>query len=221
LVINIIYIYDAAGELYSGEESRLDTSGFLKLAQGILFIIDPFSIQQIRLKTRKKIVDGAAPSIEETDKVLERLINYSEKQGLNQSWRKLPIFIVINKIDAIDPTIAPSDVRQWMIVNGLGNFDTLLQNNFDNVSYYKVSSLGCNADGSASFKPSGVLDPLKDIIDKGTNISNDQSNLKSRLRSQRVALSLGYSISALALILFILLASLATFRLVEYIYMVF
>lgn len=212
-----VYLYDSAGELYSGEESRLSVSGFLRLSQGIVFIIDPFSIPPVRAKTKKKILLGAAPSYEEPSNILERLIDYSDRQGLGQSWRKVPVFVVVNKIDAIDKTIMPgSDIKQWLIVNGLGSFDVKLHNYFDNVSYYAVSSLGCNADGVTPFKPIGVLKPLKDMLKKSRIEDSDQSIMKGHLRSQRIATSLGFITSTLALALCVFLLGFAIFHAVSY-----
>jgi hypothetical protein len=188
-----IYFYDAAGEVYSREEEGLATSVFLNLADGIIFVIDPFSIPQIRAHSDPQIVSAARPSTDDPDHILQRLLDYMEIHKIKAlSWRKIPVLIVVNKADALQQTnINDSNLKEWITSNGMAGFDARLHNNFDYINYFLVSALGSNAGQKTAFKPVNVLSPLADLLDKSNIKAKNQLNLKSRLKSQRIGTALG------------------------------
>ena len=179
---SLLYIYDAAGELYqhTDELARHEYYGY---THGIVFLLDPFSLPQVQIdyaSSLKNSTDQVKPCAEMPQDVYDRMIGTLRAFSNNdRSFRSIPFAVVITKGDAfgiaktIDVTTANSTagsskedpesaaVRQWLINNNESNLVRSMENDFKKVRYFHCSSLGRLPDNSSSpFNPRGVLDPL-------------------------------------------------------------
>jgi hypothetical protein len=104
--------------------------------------------------------------------VVERFLQAMREAG-RSDIRKLPVAVVVSKVDAIDAGdvdagdgIAPGDqgekVSGWLEAHGGGNLVRLLAAEFGSCRFFAVSSLGRTPDpsNSSAFSPNGTLEPF-------------------------------------------------------------
>ena len=99
--------------------------------------------------------------------MVERFLQAMRETG-RSDIRKLPIAVVVSKVDAIDAGdgIVPGDegekVSAWLEAHGGGNLVRLLAAEFGSCRFFAVSSLGRVPDPSdaSAFSPNGTLEPF-------------------------------------------------------------
>jgi hypothetical protein len=198
LIGNILYVYDAAGEVYTNMNA-VTAQEYFRYADGIVFIIDPFSITYYADTHREeigKISQWVAPSTLKVDAAYERMLNKLETISSGGVGRlNQPLAIVITKTDALDldaqigdqalknyqaanPTIRETEARRalienFLIANHLGNMVRDLHLRFANVAYFASSALGRlpQANDARPFVPAGVLDPFLWILNTAGLVS--------------------------------------------------
>lgn len=170
---SLLYIYDAAGELYQ-QSDVLARHEYYGYTHGVVFLLDPFSLPQVQVDYAallKSTSDRVKPCAEMAQDVYDRMIgtlrSFSNSDG---AFKSIPFAVVVTKADAfgiakkIEVTAVNdinSAVRQWLINNGESNLVRCIENDFKRVRYFHCSSLGRLPDSSSSpFDPQGVLDPL-------------------------------------------------------------
>jgi len=189
----IIYLYDAAGEAYSTEDDTA-LQKYYDYVDGLIFVIDPFSIESFRQKHENEvesIKNTLRPSTLSTMSAYERMITVLESSvGLSRNRKfRHPIAVVITKSDALnleskvgisavkelmhsDLSIATETdaghelAKQFLIENDLGNLVRDLYSQFENIHFFSCAALGRLPDTNNhdSFKPVGVLEPLVWIL---------------------------------------------------------
>jgi hypothetical protein len=172
---SLLYFYDAAGELFHGSDA-LFLHQHLEFASGLLFLIDPFSIQQMQENLQREfagLAPGIRPSEEDPALVYSRFISAMRSLTGKDRFSTLPIAVILTKSDAaplfpsLPPYSAPPEtqnraVRQWLITHGQTNLVTLFEQDFLRVHYFHVSALGRVPDtGAGAFQPKGVLAPVQ------------------------------------------------------------
>jgi hypothetical protein len=176
----LLYIYDAAGELYQGADT-LRSQVYYGYTHGLLVMLDGFSLPQVQRELGRELATAAAalkPSVERPQDIYDRMISKLREDPRNaKRARQLPVAVVITKTDALglaerirasgpgaepDPISARSAaVREWLLQNGEGNFVRGVEHDFDQVRYFHCSALGRMPDGAgAPFRPSGALAPI-------------------------------------------------------------
>ena len=180
----LLYIYDAAGELYQ-QTDVLGRHEYYSYTHGVLFLLDPFSLPQVRIDyahSLKGASDQVKPCDESPQDVYDRMIGTLRKfSNTGRRFGAVPFAVVVTKSDAFGlaknievagTDISPNgnnkngdcksgSVRQWLVNNGEGNLVRCIENDFKKVRYFHCSSLGRLPDlSSAPFDPHGVLDPL-------------------------------------------------------------
>jgi len=177
---SLLYIYDAAGELYQ-QSDVLARHEYYGYTHGVVFLLDPFSLPQVQVNYAallKSTADRVKPCAEMAQDVYDRMIgtlrSFSNSDG---AFKSIPFAVVVTKADAfgiaknievtavndINSRVEPESgaVRQWLINNGESNLVRCIENDFKKVHYFHCSSLGRLPDSSSSpFDPQGVLDPL-------------------------------------------------------------
>jgi GTPase SAR1 family protein len=178
---SLLYIYDAAGELYQHSDT-LARHEYYSYTHGVVFLLDPFSLPQVQvdyassLKTSAERVKPCAEMAQDVyDRMIGTLRSFSNSDG---AFKSIPFAVVVTKADAfgiaknIEVTTVNNNnssseppesnaVRQWLINNGESNLVRCIENDFKKVRYFHCSSLGRLPDSSSSpFDPEGVLDPL-------------------------------------------------------------
>jgi len=187
----VLYLYDPAGEAFNDTEG-LGLHRYQAYLSGLVFLIDPFTIPAVceDYPELESVRDALKPSRLPIEDALGRiLISMEEHFGLEKGARlKVPVAVVINKIDAFDleskigepavrqrvqssPTPVETDdarndllreqLRRW----GQGEVVQQLETRCARVRYFTCSALGHMPDGSAqAFEARGVLEPLLWIL---------------------------------------------------------
>ncbi|MEU3621210.1 hypothetical protein BS329_07595 [Amycolatopsis coloradensis] len=141
----LLHLFDAAGEFYADRDDNTDLE-FLDHAQGLVFVIDPFSIPWVRdqLGATSEVVSRAAPASEAPERVYhvtaKRLLDY----GVATTKRRLAVAVVKADLLAGLPVAAglePGNVRSWLERAGLDNLVLSAEREFGDVEYFLVSSL--------------------------------------------------------------------------------
>lgn len=185
-----VYLYDPAGDAFLNSD-ELVPHKFLEYLSGIVFLVDPFSIPELRNRYASRLHGNAAeirPSSLPIEDVMTRLLNTMEAQYGHGSRRKIgiPLAIVINKVDTFDledlvgeralsgvplksgeteverrNRLVRDRLREW----GEAPFVQQVETRFSMIRYFTVSALGRTPDRSAAaFTPIRVSEPVHWIL---------------------------------------------------------
>ncbi|MCP2167109.1 TRAFAC clade GTPase domain-containing protein [Goodfellowiella coeruleoviolacea] len=152
----LLYLYDPAGERVESVDHLADAQ-FLAFTKGVVFIVDPFSLRQVRSGTPRAVLGRVSASNTAPKEVLERFVEALAERGF--SWRgsriSIPVAVVLTKCDGLLDPSGPSHpyaarsassreeralaIRSWL--TGMGQHELLssLDNHFAKVSYFAVS----------------------------------------------------------------------------------
>jgi hypothetical protein len=189
----ILYVYDAAGEAYMALENT-GQQKFFDYVDGLLFVVDPFSIDTFVHEHRQEI-DGIRTSLRPCRlgvmETYERMIEVLEQSmGVKPHAHFVqPLAVVVSKTDALaledrigtpaarrlmaqDPSyVLEGDaidalVERFLVEHGLGNFVRSLRMRFRHVKFFSGSALGRlpQANEAAPFVPVRALDPMAWIL---------------------------------------------------------
>jgi hypothetical protein len=214
---NLIYIYDAAGELYGDSSDTRRQHKYFCYSDGLLFLVDPFSIRQVIIDYNNKIAEFTGdlkPSNEAPQDVYDRMI--ATLMGFSSgkhAVRKIPIMVVLTKVDAFDllekigvnsTAIKDGDtgkasaaVRNWFIKNGEGNLIRSIEKDFSTVQYSYCSSLGHMPAVGKAFTPSGVLSPVNWLLKHRAVKIVGQTEKGISLKSEKIAYAFAVLFSTL------------------------
>jgi hypothetical protein len=179
---SLLYIYDAAGELYAGGGS-MRNQNFFTHANAVAFLIDPFSLPGVRLNHAGELAAIEADiraSKELPQDVYSRLVMTLREQGAG-SRINVPLAIIVTKIDAVGlekeieslgtalqaapppKEKKPVDpIREWLVRQGEGNLVQSAEHDFKRVRYFACSALGRMPSASTdAFVSRGVLTPFQ------------------------------------------------------------
>lgn len=184
-VSSLLYLYDAAGEYFTREERTL-RQVYFRYVQGVIFIVDPFSIDQVRAEYSRQLAAAPrdlAPSAENLESIYERMLRVMEtSQGLHPGKRfSQPVAVVVTKADAFDleqhiglpaaralmqrdPRLRLEEdainvlVEQYLVRKGAYNFVSSLHGQFSAVKFFSCSTRGYDPDAHAS--TTRTLQPL-------------------------------------------------------------
>jgi hypothetical protein len=152
----LLYLYDPAGEAVESPD-ELAESQFLKHTKGIVFIVDPFSLRQVRSETDRAVLSRVSASNTLPKDSLERFVEaLREHNRVKPGDRmKIPVAVVLTKADALlDPSGAAhpyagqahgrradrdAAVRLWLDTAGQRDLLSSMDNQFTTVSYFVVS----------------------------------------------------------------------------------
>ena len=138
------YLYDAAGEAFR-DMDRINIQKYNEYSSGIIFIIDPFSLQEVRKKYKNKLTTVAA-SQDSIDDILSRLLTSLENtSNLKKTEKyKKPFAIILNKIDELEDEIINKDskkgkeqLEEW----GENRFLQKISVRFENVKFFRLSAM--------------------------------------------------------------------------------
>lgn len=180
---SLVYIYDAAGELYGGT-TDLGRQNFFEHTSAIALLVDPFSLTQVRTDHARDLSAFSAQlraSDEPASNVYARMMMTLREQRGDKERIPLPLAVVVTKVDAIgiekeiralQPALTAPDVtaeqryglgvREWLTKNGEGNLIRSAERDFKQVAYFACSALGrMPTSSTAAFVPQGVLTPFE------------------------------------------------------------
>lgn len=204
-VPKLAYIYDAAGEsVNTSENTKLQE--YYKYINGIIFVIDPFSIsgyRRIHESAIQRYQNLIRPSALDVMQAYERMFQmFEDSVGLKKGRRfDHPIAIVVTKVDALnlemeigadaarnlmaqDPSILSEGdainilVRDFLNRYGLDHFVRDVELQFSNIRYFSCSALGRLPIGgdSRAFVPIRASDPLVWLLARAKAIEPLQDN---------------------------------------------
>lgn len=218
---HIVYIYDAAGEAYANDINVIQQKPYFDFVHGLIFIIDPFSIDQFVRQHENEIEPirkALSPSTLSVMDAYERMVVVLEASfGVRKGEKfKAPLAVVVTKTDALDldgkiglraaqemmkadPSIRleidamDSLVETFLTEKGLGNFIRDVRLHFENPSFFACSSLGRLPDSSDNnpFTPVGVLHPFLWLLDQ-VNVVKWSEERGVKMDSEHRNLSSGY-----------------------------
>ncbi|MBI5169538.1 MAG: PEGA domain-containing protein [Candidatus Eisenbacteria bacterium] len=177
----LVHAYDAAGELFESSDS-LHGHEYYSYINGIVFVIDPLSLEQLRSELRAggdPASSRSMPSSEAPQFVYDRMVQQLRSHlGVRGQISTLPIAVVVTKTDVLGiagriegetssgaqkgrHTGSSGAVRAWLVASGEGNLVRGVENDFRHVRYFHCSALGrAPSTDTARFEPRGVLGPL-------------------------------------------------------------
>ena len=181
----LLYLYDPAGEAFHSIDGLVEHR-FMRYTAGLVFLIDPFQIPEVRLEYADALSRAEAairPSRDSLEDTLTRLLLALEQHyGLGATSRvSWPVAVVLGKADAFDlaERLAPlgsassidsaqaasAHIRQQLLGWGENGFVHQLDARFSNVRYFQCSSLGrMPHSGAGAFVSKGVVEPVRWIL---------------------------------------------------------
>jgi hypothetical protein len=182
--------YDTAGENLNDKSVMHKFNRYITNAHGIIVLLDPLQVSNIRRKLSANGFNGLPEQNTEIYDVLNSIIDVIRSVKNIKGQIKIPLALVFTKIDVLEQyNILPSDsclreesehIKRGAFVQSdfentniqmrdlIDNWldDDLLGyiNQFETHSFFGVSALGCNPNGTAldskGIHPRRVLDPL-------------------------------------------------------------
>ncbi|RKT52843.1 TRAFAC clade GTPase domain-containing protein [Saccharothrix australiensis] len=152
----LLYLYDPAGEHVASVDHLADAQ-FLAFTKGVVFIVDPFSLRQVRADTDRAVLGRVSASHTAPKEVLERFVEALVERGSARRDNRIgiPVALVLTKCDGLlDPAGAAHPcaglgaapraerdraIRSWLTANGQHDVLSSLDNHFAAVSCFAVS----------------------------------------------------------------------------------
>jgi hypothetical protein len=171
----LLYMYDAAGELYQAADDERRRQHYLKRAAGFMLLIDPFSIPTVRQTYAQELDTNQNTahriSTERPQHVFERLIQVirhtkDRPQRMSVVITKADLFDLPERLQlaAPDSEARSNTVRQWLVEQGENNLVQLISNEFRSVHYFAAALQGPLAEARFVLEPARwVLGPQRVI----------------------------------------------------------
>lgn len=143
----LLHLFDAAGEVYGDRDENTNLE-FLDHAQGLIFVVDPFSIPWVRDQlgnpADSNILSRANPAKEDPEWVYHVTARRLRDYGVATRKRNLAVTVV--KADLLDhlalgTRLTPDRVRAWLVEAGLDNLVLSTERDFGEVGYFVTASL--------------------------------------------------------------------------------
>lgn len=149
----LLHLFDAAGEFYADREDNSDLE-FLDHAQGLVFVVDPFSVPWVRDQlgdTHGAELAKASPAAEEPETVYQVTTRRLRDFGVDTRRRGLAMTVVkADLLAGLPPAedLHPDQVRAWLIRAGLDNLVLSAERDFGEVRYFLVASVPAGQAGT-------------------------------------------------------------------------
>lgn len=142
---DLIHMFDAAGEDYS-EAQKYAELRFLDDSQGLVYVLDPFSVQAVREQLgsqQGEVVAAARAAAGDPDLAYGEVISRLRDGGVPVAAQRL--VVVVSKTDLLRgagldiPADSPA-IQDWLVKAGLQNLVTAMGREFAEVRYFAVAS---------------------------------------------------------------------------------
>jgi hypothetical protein len=165
----LLHLFDAAGELYADREQSRELR-FLDDTQGLVFVLDPFSIPAVADDLRGPLPDhlaAAQPAAEPPEDSYLITAQWLRDQGADLA--RLPLAVAVVKADlllGLPPAAGltadadSADVEAWLRAKHLDNMVDGAQRDFGAVRFHLVSSLDPGTDVAGLVGPTSPARPL-------------------------------------------------------------
>jgi len=188
----LVHVYDIAGEVFT-DNNENEIQKQYEYCQGIVLMIDPFSIPSVRNRCEDQLTAEDIAGIGKADinGIVDSFLNkLREVTGLSdQKMSSVPLAVVIGKIDSAGLTEEIGDAainkkmsqqpeiftdyydtqdylcRQFLKDNGMENFINNVDLKFKGNRYFSCTAIG-HARDRGKYNPQGVLQPMQWIFGK-------------------------------------------------------
>ncbi|MGK3206609.1 TRAFAC clade GTPase domain-containing protein [Amycolatopsis sp. MEPSY49] len=180
----LLYLYDPAGEIPESPD-QLAEAQFLKHTKGVVFVVDPFSLRQVRSEADRSVLGRVHASNTPPKTSLERFVE-AQREHLEVKAGgplKMPVAVVLTKADALMTRSSGTDhpyagmtttsraerdaaVRAWLDAAGQRDLLASIDNQFATVAYFVVSYEDAREVTSHDSPAGGVLndDPAAPVL---------------------------------------------------------
>ena len=147
----LVHVYDIAGEVFT-DNNENEVQRQYEYCQGIILIIDPFSIPTVRMKYESTLTPQDIAGIGKADSG-DFMNEFSDDR--------------IQKLKASNPTLALDNndaidylCRRFLNENEMGSFLNAIDLKFQKNRFFVASAIGHTRD-AGQYKPKGVLEPME------------------------------------------------------------
>jgi hypothetical protein len=142
----LLHLFDAAGEFYADRDDNRELE-FLDRVQGLVYVIDPFSLHWVRrqlVDTLEPVLAAANTATEDPEQVYNLTVRRLRDDGVDTAGRSLAIAVV--KADLLTDLPLAADlragrIRTWLANAGLDNIILAAERDFARVRFFLVSSM--------------------------------------------------------------------------------
>jgi hypothetical protein len=138
-----LHMFDSGGEFYAHRDDNADLE-FLDYAQGLVLVIDPFSIQSVRDQLGQATPAEARPATEDPEVVYQTTARRLKDFRVDIRSRWLAVTVVkADVLAGLPPAVGlkPGLVRQWLVDAGLDNMVLAAERDFGTIEYFVVASI--------------------------------------------------------------------------------
>lgn len=156
----LLHLFDAAGEFFA-DRSKAAELPYLADPQGLVFVLDPFSIPAVvnELRADPAALDEAQPA--QLDPEQSYLVTTQWLADQRVALGRMPLAVAVVKADlllglqpgtGLSPDSSSEDVERWLHEKGVDNLTEGAKRDFGVVRFFLVSSLDdiSSPDGRAS-----------------------------------------------------------------------
>ena len=183
----LVHIYDIAGEVFTNNDEN-EVQQQYEYCQGIIFMIDPFAIPEVRFQYEELLSPEDLAGIGRADlnDVIDSFLNkLREVTGLSdQKMAKVPLAVVIGKTDSANlaenfseekveelqmlypqAQLNANDAvdylcRKFLRENEMGGFVNAIEMKFSENRFFAASAIG-HTRNAGPYNPKGVLEPVE------------------------------------------------------------
>ncbi|SDC89496.1 TRAFAC clade GTPase domain-containing protein [Actinokineospora iranica] len=142
----LLHLFDAPGESFSDRDENTELE-FLDHAQGLVFVVDPFSVRWVRDQLTgpdDKHLVRANPARDDPEQTYHLTVRRLRDFRVDTGKRRLAVVVV--KADLLDDLPAgeglrPGRVKRWLEDAGLDNLVLAAERDFAEVRFFVVASL--------------------------------------------------------------------------------
>jgi hypothetical protein len=141
----LVHLFDAAGEVLRNPELH-DTLGFLDLGQGLVYVLDPFSIGSVRDRLtghNSESIRQAQLAAGDPETAFNETVTRLRDSGVKAARQRLAV--VISKVDLLRSAglQLPEEsaaIEAWLTEAGVHNLVMAARRDFADVRYFAVAS---------------------------------------------------------------------------------
>jgi len=165
----LLHLFDAAGEFFDNREQTSELP-FLDDAQGLVFVLDPFSIPAVRDDLTGAMafrLEEAQPAMLHPEQAYLVTAQLLRDQGVKLKCKPLAVAVVkadllfgLPPAAQLHPAAASGAVEAWLRDKGLDNMLDGAARDFGMVRYFLVSSCNAAIDVNGCVNPTSPARPL-------------------------------------------------------------